>query len=751
MADSITKKTITLFFIFIFNLAFAFNTELDSLQRSYESAETDTLKARLLINIGGYYYRSNPDSALHYYNLAYQQCKNAKVKAPTINELKVNALRLQGVIHRIKGDFDEASIHLQKALDLAYRTNSKEELAFVYSSMGVLNRNIGNNKKALENYHKALEIYKEAGSESGISACYNNIGIIHDIEKNYTLALEYYKKAIAYFKKENNKLREGIATMNMGSVYMKLEDFEKALECYAISMELFSSINNIRGIGQVYNNKALVYAHKEELQKSLEYFNMSLKIHTDLGDLKGQASAYNNISDLYLKLGNYSKSANYAKKALELALSIESLRTEVTAYSNLRKANMKMNNYYQASSFADKYITRKDSLHSIEISKEIADLEARYQSEKRLLEIQNLKSENELKEAEIQSKNRMLTTITISFIVVVLLLFVIFYQYYAKKKANSLLLLKNADIENKNEEIRSQRDQIEYQYDEIKLQNNQLSEQKNLLEIFNNKLTDSIQYAKSIQTALLPDNKNFYSYFSDAFVFEQPSDIVGGDFYWMYPISENKIIIAVADCTGHGVPGAFMSVLGITLLNDIIIKNKEYKMDAVLNSLRSGFITALHQDSPGSMHKEGADISICLYDKSKRTIQFAGAKSQIWLLKDSPNKKDSENNKLSTTEIVSYKGDSFPIGYHKKAAQFSKQTISLDDSCKGLYMFTDGFRDQLKHDTQRRYTSKRFMEKVIEISDLPMNKQYSDLKSELEAWKGNNRQIDDIIIIGLKF
>ncbi len=746
------KRLILLCFTLIINLSVAYGSKLDSLHQSLKTVKSDSAKINLLLKIGDYHEHTIPDSALYYYDLAYQECENAKEKDSMIKKFKVISLRYQGIVYRKTGNFNKSNSYLQKALDISYKAGLDKKRASVYSSFGALNRNIGNYNNALEYYQKALQINLEIDNKAGVSACYNNIGIVHDIEENYSLALEYYESAIEYFRKQNNKLREGITTMNIGSVYVKMGKYKYALNHYDNAKELFISTNNTRGIAQIYNNKAVIFSEKDNLTKALNYLNKSLDIHYNIGDSKGKAATYNNISELYYKLENYKKSIKYAEKGLELSSNIKLLNQEVNAYERLRKAHSELNNYYQASYYADNYITKKDSLHSVEISKSIAEMEAKFQDKKRQLEIQSLQKENELKEAEIKIKNRLITTITISLIVVLFLSALVLYQYFAKKKANLKLISTNTDIQNKSKKILDQRNKIESQYDEIITQRDKVAHQKNLLEIFNHELTDSIYYAKSIQKALLPDTNKLYNYVQDIFVFEKPSDIISGDFYWMHPINRNKVIFALADSTGHGVPGAFMSVLGITLLNNIIIKQKEYRVNEVLDLMREGFITALNQDDTNHINREGIDISIFLYDKSKKEIYFAAAKSKMWLLSNNNELKINTGEtkaSIPNMKINVYKGDEFPIGLHNNSGSFTKQKIKLDENCKAIYLFSDGFHDQLNQYNQR-YTNKKLKNKILEIGHLPLNKQYTILKKEFYNWKGEAQQVDDVTIIGIK-
>jgi len=297
----------------------------------------------------------------------------------------------------------------------------------------------------------------------------------------------------------------------------------------------------------------------------------------------------------------------------------------------------------------------------------------------------------------------------------------------AKKKLENLVIQRTAQITQQNEEIKSQRDSI--------------LEQKNLIEQVHKETTDSINYAKRIQEAMLPSLNILERNHSESFVFYKPRDIVSGDFYWMYEF-DGKTAIAAADCTGHGVPGAFLSILGISLLNDIAKSTELSDAGGVLNLLRKEVKLNLNKGNSKVIHSDGMDISLCIIDKKKHEISYAGAYNSIYLI--SPDK-----------TLTEFKADKMPIGEHiNEAKSFTTHTITYQPN-DTLYLFSDGYYDQFGGAKGKKLKSKPFKQLLSNISDLPLKEQKEYLNNllfvRLLPHTGVEfEQTDDILVIGIR-
>ena len=284
--------------------------------------------------------------------------------------------------------------------------------------------------------------------------------------------------------------------------------------------------------------------------------------------------------------------------------------------------------------------------------------------------------------------------------------FITYRQYQAKKRANILL-------EEQNIEIKQQRDQIFQQKQEI---------------------TDSIQYASRIQNAILPPDL-MLNQLQDHFILYKPRDIVSGDYYWM-TLKDNKTIVAAADCTGHGVPGAFMSMLGISFMNEIINRGDTTQANEILNQLRDNVVNSLRQTGEEGEAQDGMDLALCVIDMEGKKIQYSGAYNPLLLIRNN--------------ELAEYKADKMPIGIHKdKRDSFTNQEIDIKTG-DAIYLFSDGYVDQFGGPRQKKFMSKKFKDLLLEINAKPMTEQRNILDTTLMDWMGQVDQIDDILVMGLR-
>ncbi|MFC2080237.1 SpoIIE family protein phosphatase [Bacteroidota bacterium] len=289
----------------------------------------------------------------------------------------------------------------------------------------------------------------------------------------------------------------------------------------------------------------------------------------------------------------------------------------------------------------------------------------------------------------------------------------------------------NEDLQSKNEEVMSQRDEIE-------AQRNMAVEQRTQIEIQNKSITDSIQYALRIQIALFPPDAYINELLPDNLILFKPRDIVSGDFYWVKQIN-NFIIVVAADCTGHGVPGAFMSMLGISFLNEIVQQREITQANEVLNELRRQVKRSLRQQGTKNGSKDGMDIAICVIDTKTKNMQYAGALNPLYVIKDINNK----------PQLVEIKADRMPVGiFIGKERSFTNHEVKLEIG-DTFYIFSDGFVDQINMEG-KKFMTKNFKNLLIEIQDQSMAEQKEILENKLSAWMGNEPQVDDILIMGVR-
>jgi len=320
----------------------------------------------------------------------------------------------------------------------------------------------------------------------------------------------------------------------------------------------------------------------------------------------------------------------------------------------------------------------------------------------------------------IEKQKLVLYFVTFVLILVAVLGYYIYRSYKIKKEAN-------IKLEEKNRTIVLQKDEIEKQRDLAAAQRDQIGYQKRHIE-------DSIMYAKRIQTALIP-SLELFSDRLEHFVLYKPLAIVSGDFYWVSTQSNLQVIIS-ADCTGHGVPGAFMSMLGVTMLNEIVNGKHILMPDQIIDNLRQGIIKSLKQVPGQDSIKDGMDIAVCVVDFEKNILWYAGANNPLYLVRGG--------------ELIHYRADRMPVAIHYKMGPFTLHRIDLQKG-DAFYIFSDGFADQFGGPNQRKFMSMQLRETLVALSGMPMLKQGEELNRIFEEWRGDSPQIDDVIMIGVRY
>jgi serine phosphatase RsbU (regulator of sigma subunit) len=301
-------------------------------------------------------------------------------------------------------------------------------------------------------------------------------------------------------------------------------------------------------------------------------------------------------------------------------------------------------------------------------------------------------------------------------------------------------------IRNTNDRMKVQRDQIESQRDQIQVQHDTVYSQKKMM-------TDSISYAERIQSAILPSDSRLNELLDEHFVFFKPKDIVSGDFYWIKEVQDHLVIVG-ADCTGHGVPGAFMSMLGITMLNDLIGDKCFDAPGAVLEQLRIKIKDMLDQEGNVKDQKDGMDMAIAILDKKTRMLHFAGANNPLYVIRNKALLNGNHLDPYFSTEDDNYqlfelKGDKQPIGVHWEETKFTNHTISLQEE-DTIYIFSDGFVDQFGGDNRKKFKSVNFKKLLLSIQKESMEKQGEVLRQTYDTWRGANEQIDDVSVFGIR-
>ncbi len=560
--------------------------------------------------------------------------------------------------------------------------------------------------------HQIEQIIQEAqqhendGNLLDAAKLYNKIAFSYQGNSNtQQQALEYFNKSLAINQRIGNRNAIRFIHIQLGSIYSDMNNHQKALNEFNQAHVISNQMNNKQYIISDLLNLSLVLNRLHRYSESENKLIQALELSKEMNDLKQIAICYLRLSELYKLQGNNEKSFDYLTKynTLKEHDHNKEIAEAETAYSNLIKekslTDMELQKTGKQLKEKDLALQRvQDSMKIVEQEKKRKELE---------LEIKELR----ISEQDVQLKN---TVIIIASLVGVLVVVVIFSLVMIKlnkdkKKANKLL-------EDKNIQINKQKKHIE----------------------------DSIDYAQTIQNALLPINEKINQYF-DAFVLFLPREVVSGDFYWFRILHENKetkafkAIVAVVDCTGHGVPGAFMSMIGFSLLNEIIVEKNITDPKTILNEMHKGIFAALKQSQ--TTNNDGMDATICYFEKKhdETEILFAGAKQRIIISRI--NKEKLEMLRGSRRGIGGLDAEESPVSFENQ-----KINIASGDT---IYLMSDGYADQNNPERERFGTLQ--LNKIIEDNKKqPMQKQKEALENTLHAYMQNEFQRDDITIIGLK-
>ncbi len=580
--------------------------------------------------------------------------------------------------------------------------------------VGIVYRKQADYGKALDYYFQALKLDEELGSKKEIATDLGNIGIVYHKLKNYQKTLHYYERALKMDEELGNKPGVARHLGNMGGVYGDQKNYTKALSCYFNALKMTQQLKYKPGVARSLGNIGSIYYERKDYTEALEYLLKSLKLKEELGSKNLIAPGLRTIGSVYSATDKYSEAESYFKRALAMSEEMGSqdeIRLNHECLSNLYK---KTGKYSLALEHFQTSVHIKDSLYNKEKDKEIASKEITYEFEKKEAQA---KAEQDKKDAiaEVDSKKQKMVLLFVSIGLILVFLFA-GYVFRALRIARKQKKL----IEEKNKQTEEQKKIIELQ--------------KEIVEEKNKDIIDSINYAKRIQDALLKEQDHVTSHLPEHFILFKPKDIVSGDFYWALE-KEGQFYLAAVDCTGHGVPGAFMSMLGIAFLNEITASSELYSPAEILNLLRNKVVKELRQSGKQQETNDGMDMSIIRVDLKTKKIQWAGANNPLYLLKD------------KTLDEI--KPDKQCIGYNDDMQPFVNHEFQLEKGTS-IYLFTDGYADQFGGEKGKKFKYSQLKNLLISIYEKPVKEQKNMLNETFENWKGKLEQIDDVCVIGVR-
>ena len=712
----------------------------DSLRTLLAKEKTDTGRIVLTYRLAYELQYSDPEQSEKLALQTLEESKRIKFIKGTGNSL----IQL-GNLQQIKGNYDKAEEYNLEALKYFEKEDIRDGMAVCYNNLGILYHNRNDYSRAREYYSKSLSLNRLLGRKSGEATSLFCIGGLYENQAKYDSALHYYLRAQEISESIYDQKLIAYGKVSLGNVYFRMDNYPLSMKYHEEAIEIYQKSDNSYGLLKTYTALGQTAEMTDSMALAIWFYKKAMKFAEALESTDDEATisfflgqlyensgksdsakiSYTKACELYrltesrentalslvalARLANYDYNFTGAKKMLEEALAIaeeiNSAKAGVEIFRELSMTYSGLKDFRKAFRYLNRSSQLKDSLMTVEKQRQIIELQTQYETDKKEKENVILRKDREI----LQTTRNSLITGALLLVIIVL---VIFRSLRIKKRDNR--------------KLKEQRDEI--------------NQQKDIVEKQKTSITDSIRYAKRIQSAMLPPDDILSQYLPDSFILYLPRDIVSGDFYWIRKPDETKVLICVADCTGHGVPGAFMSMLGMSLLNDIISVNNtlicrnEFRPSDILNELRERIKGSLRQTGREGEARDGMDLSLCLIDKVSGQLTYSGANNPVYLVKDG--------------NLTEFKATRNPVGIYLNEVSFTDKQTEITAGTM-VYMFSDGYSDQLSPDGSK-FLSKNFKKLLSSISHEPV----ADIREKLYRshldWRGEEEQVDDIIVAGFR-
>ena len=606
---------------------------------------------------------------------------------------KVNVLNDISTFY-IKNDFIKSIKYAKESLRLAEELKYEDGVLRSLENLANGYDYIGRYSESQQLNFRILDVYKKRGDLEGTNSIYNNIGIIHYYLGNYNESREFIEKSLTYYLQQNDSVGISMCYNNIANAYSDEEDYETCLEFYFKALAIYENIKDDEGISLIKGNVGEVYIEQEKYEEAFASLIEALQVAEKIGDKWQQANVFTALGDLLSRQEKPDQAIPFLLQAINIVEELGAKAEKEEIYNAISKAYEQKKDYKLSLHYIKLRNDINDELYSERNSKKVAEMNALYlinEKEKELLQ-------QEANAAVQQSQQKaMIIGFTIGVLLLLIIVGISVKGNIDKRKTNQTLELQKKQIETKNREI-----------------------------------TDSIQYAKRIQGAIFPSEALIKKHLKDSFVLYLPKDIVAGDFYWM-DTKGDHVLFAAADCTGHGVPGAMVSVVCHNALNRAV---KEFNLSEpakILDKVTELVIETFEQSEANI--KDGMDIALCSLNTKTNELQYAGANNSLYIVRDE--------------ELMETKSDKQPIGKFLNIKPFTnhKHSVLKDDK---IYLFTDGYADQFGGEKGKKFKYKKFKELLLNNSNESMKKQLDVLIHAFHDWKGDLEQIDDVCVIGVK-
>ena len=595
---------------------------------------------------------------------------------------------------------------------------------------------------ALKHYRTGIQLAREQKNDDYLARCFLSLGYYYSTQKNYDKAIEYTREAAELEQNLYGINAAPVSWSNLGYYYLKRQQYDSARFYTLKSFEIYKAEKDSAGLGDVFFNLgSIAWESGKDASLALKYCLQArdMYLSSPYTEKETLQECQAQIGYLYIQVQDYTRADIFLKSALEQAQK-NNLRTITkSCYRYLSERYAAVKDYEQAYRYHQLFYQLHDSLYNQQNSLSLQQLQNEFELETQEAKLSLMSKDKIIKEEELAHQLLIRNGLIGMFLGLLAFAAVLFRNNSQKRRVNEILLNQKEEIEEKNKAIVKKNEKLEEQKKamfiqsrSLKLANEQISEQSRTIEQKNKDTEDSLLYARSIQYAMLPQAEQLKNRVTDAFTWLQPRDIVSGDFFW-FEEQGGKLFIAAIDCTGHGVPGAFMSLIGDGYLGQIVKLEGIYEPDRILNRLDACVRQTLNQEMTDI--SDGMEVSLCVIDLEKKELRFAGARNHLFYV---------QNERLHKI-----KGDRLHIGgqHPEQEKKFSCHTIHFNRPTR-IYLYTDGIRDQFGGENDKKFGERQLNEFLLRIHDLPMSRQRMLIKEKLEKWMQGYEQLDDILIMG---
>lgn len=597
--------------------------------------------------------------------------------------------------------------YAQQSVELAEKLGYEQQYCKVYHVIGAIYLDMAEQGKALNLFMKALSYGKKYNQYLELAHVYNSVGNFYAKQGDYRKGISYYLQAVESHKRAKSGKAVYTPYNNLSASYLKMNRMDSAEYYIKLCVAFNETTQDDYRLTNNYLTLSEIYMNSKHKEKSLSYAFKSVEAARRLKDKYTLSRSLGQLGSAYYANNREQEAISTFHEALALAHETGDITTSQSTVLLLSRLYEERGDFEHALSYYKQYKSFRDSVMNRENLEQIRTAEAKYENDKKQKEIELLAEKQKLSAAESEKGRLYLYFAGAGIVGLGVLLLLLFRNNRAKHKANR----------------------------ELESFNSRISEQKDLVEEKNREITDSINYAKRIQQSILTSDPYFRKHTRDFFILFKPKDIVSGDFYWALE-HEGRFLVMTADCTGHGVPGAMMSMMGTNFLNEIVNEKKIESPAAVLNQLRKDIIKALNPEGSLTETKDGMDCCFCRFDLAKKQLTYANANNHLYVLRGE--------------ELIVSRTNKMPVGAgHGDNEPFEEWTLDLQAG-DVVITLTDGYADQFGGPKGKKFKYRQLEDLLRAHAHLPMESMKEKLNEAFEQWKGKLEQIDDVCVIGIR-